>query len=83
VEIDVRERLRSGPSEELVSLVFEPAIRRDFEMGFQHLIDINKAHVIMLCKQNLLLRDDASAILGALEKLESGAYSLEDLNFAA
>ncbi len=83
MEIDVRERLRSGPSEELVSLVFEPAIRRDFEMGFQHLIDINKAHVIMLCKQNLLLRDDASAILGALEKLESGAYSLEDLNFAA
>ena len=83
MEIDVRERLRSGPSEELVSLVFEPAIRRDFEMGFQHLIDINKAHVIMLCKQNLLLRNDASAILGALEKLESGAYSLEDLDFAA
>ena len=43
--------------------LIRPAIATDLERSYQTLLDINKAHVLMLAKQNIIQRSVAKKIL--------------------
>ncbi|HHY47909.1 MAG TPA: argininosuccinate lyase [Firmicutes bacterium] len=80
MDIDMRERLNSQPLKEVAELLFRPAIERDFRLGFGHMMQINKAHVVMLADTGIIPKDVAARILIVLESLEAEGLSEADLD---
>lgn len=55
--------MKKAPAKELVDYLIRPAIATDLERSYQTLLDINKAHVLMLAKQGIIAKDVAKQIL--------------------
>lgn len=70
-EIVQRGKIKKAPSEEVVNYLIRPAITTDLERSYNTILDINKAHVLMLAKQGILTRDEAKKILSATLKIEA------------
>ncbi|WP_248927941.1 argininosuccinate lyase [Paenibacillus hamazuiensis] len=84
----MRERLQEPPAQEVIRHLFEPAILSDLERNFYNILDINKAHLLMLVDQNIVTPENGKKIMDAIFKLEkdgSGSMeidpNLEDLYF--
>jgi argininosuccinate lyase len=63
---------------------FTSSVKED-EKLLKHVVDINKAHVIMLIEKNILDKDDGKKILGALTNLDKEmemSPKLEDVHMA-
>ena len=58
-----RGKMKKAPARELVDYLIRPAIATDLERSYQTLLDINKAHVLMLAKQGIIEKDVAKQIL--------------------
>ena len=58
-----RGKMKKAPAKELVEYLNRPAIATDLERSYQTLLDINKAHVLMLAKQGIIEKDVAKQIL--------------------
>lgn len=58
-----RGKMKKAPAKELVDYLIRPAITTDLERSYQTLLDINKAHVLMLAKQDIIEKDVAKQIL--------------------
>ncbi len=58
-----RGKMKKAPAKELVDYLIRPAIATDLERSYQTLLDINKAHVLMLAKQGIIEKDVAKQIL--------------------
>lgn len=58
-----RGKMKKAPAKELVDYLIRPAIATDFERSYQTLLDINKAHVLMLVKEGIINNDVAKQIL--------------------
>lgn len=58
-----RGKMKKAPAKELVDYLIRPAITTDLERSYQTLLDINKAHVLMLAKQGIIEKDVAKQIL--------------------
>lgn len=58
-----RGKMKKAPAKELVDYLIRPAIATDLERSYQTLLDINKAHVLMLAKQGIIKKDVAKQIL--------------------
>ena len=58
-----RGKMKKAPAKELVDYLIRPAIATDLERSYQTLLDINKAHVLMLAKQGIIAKDVAKQIL--------------------
>lgn len=58
-----RGKMKKAPAKELVDYLIRPAIVTDLERSYQTLLDINKAHVLMLAKQGIIEKDVAKQIL--------------------
>ena len=58
-----RGKMKKAPAKELVDYLIRPAIATDLERSYQTLLDINKAHVLMLAKQGIIANDVAKQIL--------------------
>lgn len=58
--------------------------RKDDERLAKAVVDINKAHVVMLIEQKIILRQDGAKILNALQKLSNTKLDLaaEDIHMA-
>lgn len=76
----VTERLTEGPAQEVLDHLYLPRLREEFAATFGYMTDVNKAHVVMLARQQIIERPAAATILRALLTLEQGgpqAFALD------
>ena len=66
-----RGKIKKAPAEEIVKYLIRPAIATDLERSYNTILDINKAHVLMLEKTGIIGREDARKIIEATLKIEA------------
>ncbi|WP_281523410.1 lyase family protein, partial [Turicimonas muris] len=84
-----RGKISKKPSPEVVKYLINPAIKQDLERSYQTILDINKAHVIMLVEEGIITREVGSKILACTQEIakmqENPAFEInpnvEDLYF--
>lgn len=84
-----RGKISKKPSPEVVKYLINPAIKQDLERSYQTILDINKAHVIMLVEEEIITREVGSKILACTQEIakmqENPAFEInpnvEDLYF--
>lgn len=81
----VRDRLKTAPSEEAVALMYGPRVEAG-RKDFLPMLQVHRAHAVMLARQGIISQEDAAALLGAVQELEQGGLEavvldprLEDL----
>ena len=67
-EMFVRERLKTSPSEEATALLFAPDLRRATR-DFPDMLRVHMAHTVMLFRQDIITREVAASLVGAIEDL--------------
>lgn len=67
--VQLRERVREKPSDDLVQHVNAPALARQLRVAFEPQMQIHLAHTVMLARQKIVSTDDARAILTALVEI--------------
>ena len=65
-----RGKIKKAPAKEIVQYLIRPAIATDLVRSYNTILDINKAHVLMLAKQGIITHDAASKILAATRQIE-------------
>ena len=75
----MRERIKAPPAEEVVEYLFRPRALTSPGRDFRILLRINRAHVVMLVRQDLMTPEHAEALLRVLSELE--ADGVESLPF--
>ncbi len=74
----VGRRLAERPAADLVKYVYGDKVKDELDANFGHMGLVNKAHVTMLCKTQIIERSVARELLVALEQIDSrGAEALE------
>lgn len=74
----VTERLQEGPAHEVLEHLYWPRLQAEFVSTFPYMTAVNKAHVLMLVRQKILLPDVARQLLHAVVSLErQGAEALQ------
>jgi argininosuccinate lyase len=63
-------RIGEPPARELLEFLYRPRIERHKPM-FGAVVRYNMAHVVMLAEQEIIGKDDASALLRALREIEA------------
>ena len=69
-EVVQRGKIKKAPCEEALKYLIRPAIATDLERSYTTILDINKAHVVMLAETGIIDARDAAAILRATLKIE-------------
>ncbi len=64
-----RGKIKKKPATEVVKYLIGPAIAQDLERSYQTILDINKAHVIMLAEQGIIKQDVAASILECTQRI--------------
>lgn len=64
-----RGRLKTDPSPAMVNYVIRPGLELALKRYYQAFLDCNKAHVLMLAKQNIIAKDVAKAILAVNDEM--------------
>lgn len=67
----VSRRLAQASAPEVCEHVYAPRLARDFPAVFDHLTDVNQAHLLMLLRAGLMPRADGRALAAALLRIES------------
>ena len=57
-----RGKIKKAPAPEVVKYLINPAIKTDLERSYQTILDINKAHVLMLAEEGIISTDVAKKI---------------------
>lgn len=70
MESRVGERLAEKTDSKIIDMVYADNLKTEFPETFQHILSINRAHVIGLSEGNVISRDVAATILNALDKME-------------
>ena len=52
-----RGKIKKAPAPEVVKYLINPAIKTDLERSYQTILDINKAHVLMLTEESIISAD--------------------------
>lgn len=76
----MRERLKAKPSKVVCKYLFGPAIAEDSKRSFVNMVHLNLAHVLMLCKQDIIEKKDAKILLEALLDLKKAGPGTFELN---
>ena len=58
-----RGKIKKAPCREIVDYLIRPGIEGDLKRSYQTILDINKAHVLMLAKQGIITREVEKKIL--------------------
>jgi argininosuccinate lyase len=66
-----RGKITKKPAAEVVKYLIGPAIAQDLERSYQTILDINKAHVIMLAEEGIIKTEVARAILDCTQKISA------------
>ena len=84
----VSARLVESIAREVQDIIYRPRLELDIAASFEHIIDINEAHLLMLVGQRLIARDAARILAETLARIEAeGPSSLsrdaarEDVHF--
>jgi len=65
----MRERVKVPPSQVVIDYVFQPRLDLDRQDSFEPLMDLNRAHVVMLADQGIVPRDAAEHLMRVLEEV--------------
>jgi len=71
----LRGRLKSSMNKDMAEFISSMDVDRWI---FEPDILVNKAHVMMLCEQNIISKEDCSSILKALDTIKKGGFSSLD-----
>lgn len=84
--VQLRERVRENPGDDLVKHINAPSLERELRVAFEPQMQIHLAHTLMLARQSIISHEDARAILSTLVELRASGpraidvdHSLEDL----
>ncbi len=66
----MRERLSADYGQEIVQYLVMPRLTGNLEPSYAAMMQINRAHVVMLAEADILARDAAGALLRCLEEME-------------
>lgn len=66
-----RGKIKKAPCDEIVKYLIRPAIATDLGRSYNTILDINKAHVLMLEKQGIITHETAKKILAATKQIEA------------
>lgn len=70
-------RLGEAPAPELVELLYRPWIAEGVAHDFDHMLLVNRAHVVMLARRGVIAREAACSLLEALAEIaESGRAAI-------
>ncbi len=58
-----RGKIKKPPAQEIVEYLIKPGIASDLSRSYQTILDINKAHVIMLAEEGIIKKETAAEIL--------------------
>jgi argininosuccinate lyase len=64
-----RGKIKKAPAPELIKYLIRPGIESDISRAYQTILDVNKAHVIMLAEEEIIKRDVAAQILKVTEEI--------------
>lgn len=66
-----RGKITKKPAPEVIKYLIGPAIAQDLERSYQTILDINKAHVLMLAEEGIIKRSVAKSILECTQKISA------------
>ena len=66
-----RDKIKKAPAKEVVEYLIRPGIQSDLSRSYQTILDVNKAHVLMLAKQGIISHEVAAQILRVTQDLAS------------
>lgn len=66
-----RGRITKPLAPEIIRYINGPIAKSDFEHSYETMLDINRAHVLMLVKQGIISKETAKEILVGTDKLEA------------
>ena len=66
-----RGKIKKAPAAEVVKYLIRPAIEGDLKRSYNTILDINKAHILMLAKTGIIKADVAKKLLVATAQIES------------
>ena len=66
-----RGKIKKAPAPEIVKYLIRPAIEADLKRSYSTILDINKAHILMLAKTGIIKQDVARKLLAATRQIES------------
>ncbi len=64
-----RGKIKKAPAPEVVKYLIRPAILQDLERSYLTILDINRAHILMLAKQKIITEKTAAELLKATKKI--------------
>ena len=79
-EVQLRERVREKPSEDLVRLINAPKLRRELGEAFDPQMQVHLAHTLMLARQGIVSTRDAGAILATLREVHAAGPSALEID---
>ena len=65
-----RGKISKPLAQEIIKYINDPIARADFEQSYDTMLDINRAHVLMLCKQGIIEKAVAQKILKATDEIQ-------------
>ncbi|WP_134703741.1 argininosuccinate lyase [Ammoniphilus sp. YIM 78166] len=77
----MRERLKEAPAQEVISYLIKPWIQADLETSYDKLLEINKAHLVMLVEQGMVSPEDGREIIKVISELEEKGSSILPINY--
>jgi argininosuccinate lyase len=73
----MRERVKVAPSQVVIDYVFQPRLEYDRRDSFEPLMDLNRAHVVMLADRGIVPRAQAGQLMRILEQVrQAGAGAI-------
>lgn len=66
-----RGKIKKAPAAEIVQYLIRPAIEVDLKRSYNTILDINKAHILMLAKTGIIRKEVAKQLLQATAQIES------------
>jgi argininosuccinate lyase len=82
MESKVSRRLTEPLAKEILEHLYGPRIARDFVKQFEHLTDVNQAHLLMLHKTGLISPDVAKKLAKGLLQMEAEGPSAVEIDAA-
>ena len=80
-----RGKISKPLAQEIIKYINDPIARSDFEHSYDTMLDINRAHVLMLCKQHIISEEVGKKILKATDEIQQNrilpdfSENIEDL----
>ena len=80
-----RGKISKPLAQEIIKYINDPIARSDFEHSYDTMLDINRAHVLMLCKQHIISEEVGQKILKATDEIQQNrilpdfSENIEDL----